>query len=246
MKQTLKKSSAKFKKGETIIEVLVALVIVTLGAATATTLIVVSLRANQFNKDSLVALNLAQEGVEYLHNLRDTNWLKFSGNTQNCWNTKPNADTCGTNNLLDPTTDSSGYALGMDADGQNTLIFVTKALDLTDGTDNDEEKYRLNYFDLNPSVNADDVDRGYGNGKKDAYDYIGSGFGAAAPVDKTKFYRSIQVKYGTIAGSSPWTTTIGAAPAVTADIMEITSTVVWMDSGVQHQANLSSALTRYK
>ncbi len=242
MKQTLKKSSAKFKKGETIIEVLVALMIVTLGAATATTLIVVSLRANQFNKDSLVALNLAQEGVEYLHNLRDTNWLKFSGNTQNCWNTKPNADTCGTNNLLEATTASSGYALGMDADGQNTLIAVTKALDLTDGTDNDEEKYRLNYFDLNLLVNADDVDRGYGNSN----DYIGSGFGNATPVDKTKFYRSIQVKYGTIAGSSPWASTIGAGPAATADIMEITSTVVWMDSGVQHQANLSSALTRYK
>jgi len=236
------------KRGETIVEVLVALVVVTIGAATATSLIVASLKANQFNKDSLVALNLAQEGLEYMHNLRDTNWIKFSGNTQGCWNTVPNSATCSVANLLPATTATSGYALGMDASSNNTLIATAKALDLTDGTDAVEEKYRMSYFDLDNSTDSDGIDRADSaslGAKLDDYDYIGSGYTGHTVVDKSKFYRSIEVQYKTIAASSPWGLSAAGSPSV-ADLMVVTSTVDWMDGAAQHQVKLSSSLTRYK
>lgn len=247
MKSKAAKTIKGLKRGETIIEVLVALVVVTIGAATATSLIVTSLRANQFNKDSLVALNLAQEGVEYMHNLRDTNWIKFSGNPQACWNTQPNLATCGPANLLAETTATTGYSLGLDASSNNTLTLLAKPLNLL-GTDAIEEGYRLNYFDLNNAVNSDNLDRTDSAslpGTQDDYDYIGSAYPGHTVVDKTKFYRSIEVQYKSIAIASPWTVTPAASPGV-ADMMVVTSTVDWLDSGVQHEVKLSSALTRYK
>ena len=81
IKKLLKLVGSKKSRGETLLEVIVALLVLTIGSASATSLIVTSIRANQFNKDSLIALNLAQEGIEYMRNLRDTNWIKFSANT---------------------------------------------------------------------------------------------------------------------------------------------------------------------
>ena len=225
-----KAKSGSMKKGETIVEVLVALVVLTIGAATATSLIVTALRSNQFDKDSLVALNLAQEGLEYMHNLRDTNWLKFSANTQGCWNTKPNStscDTSGVTTVLQPSDGTHEYALGLNAAGQTDLAYIASKLDVSDGvTATTEDKYELNY---------------YNNG-----DYVGS----SAPVAMTlstqsKFYRSIDVAYFTIAGASPWTVSPTANPLL-ADMMQVSSTVEWMDSSAMHQVKLTSALTRYK
>ena len=231
------------KKGETILEVLVALVVITIGAATATSLIVSSLKANLFNKDSLVALNLAQEGIEYMRNLRDTNWIKFSADTQGCWNTKPDVDNCSPANLIVAAVNNDGYTLG------DKLGAATSAkLDLNDGVGPAERNYVLSYFDLNPAENSDGVDKKDSGNKVailDDYDFIGSFYGGSEKVDDSKFYRSIEVDYKNIAVASPWTVTPAASPD-TADMMIVISTVQWKDGPTVHQAKLSSALSRYK
>lgn len=45
-------------------------------------------------EDRLVAINLAQEGLEVLHNIRDTNWLANPSRPWNDWNADGTADDC--------------------------------------------------------------------------------------------------------------------------------------------------------
>lgn len=231
MMKNLKRKMRRLLRGETIIEVLIALLVVTIGSATATSMILSSLKATQFNKDSLLALNLAQEGVEVMRNFRDSNWLKFSSNPQGCWNTKPNVGSCSGNVLL-ATDGSHEYALGLNASGNFDLNYLTAKLDLSGGVIGTDAPYQMNYYDLKNVVATNK-------------DYIGSG--AANPakfVASTQFYRSIDVKYYTI-NTSDWTTSAAASPDV-ADMMQVTSTVQWLDAGQVRQVALSTALTRYK
>lgn len=239
-----KKNGQHSKRGETILEVLVSLLVITIGAATATSLIVASIRANLFNKDSLIALNLAQEGIEYMRNIRDTNWIKYSANTQGCWNTKPSAATCSAANLIAQAAVTDGYTLG------DTLSAapVGVKLDISDGIAGAEANYLLKYFDLNGAVDSDGINKNDSTSKpatQDDYDFTGSFYGVIAKVDDSKFYRSVEVDYKSIAATTPWTVSPAASPS-TADMMIVTSTVQWKDGPTVHQVKLSSALSRYK
>lgn len=40
-------------------------------------------------KERIIAINIAREGLEAVRNIRDTNWLKFSGQRRQCWNHLP-------------------------------------------------------------------------------------------------------------------------------------------------------------
>ena len=77
--------SKKKPKGETLIEVIVAIGVVGLGAITASGMIISSIRNTAVNKNYLLADNLAKEGIEAVKSIRDTNWLRFSYDTENCW-----------------------------------------------------------------------------------------------------------------------------------------------------------------
>jgi hypothetical protein len=143
------------------------------------------------------------------------------------------------------STQVKGYSLG-------TVLSPLKAikLDLNDGISPAEEEYRLNYYDLYPTINSDgenildQSDQGF----KDDYDYIGT-LSSPLPagtnlVESTKFYRSINVEYRNIQAAAPWNLT--ACATVNCDVMLVTSTVQWKDGNVTHQMLLSSALSRYK
>ncbi len=230
----------KTKAGETLLEVMIAIVVVMIGAATATSLIISAIKANVFNKDLLTALNLAQEGVEYMRNVRDTNWIKFSSDTQGCWNMRPEAATCAVGNVI-ATNDggtASGYALGT---GLSTQI--ASQLELNDGVAGVESGYLISYWDRDNTFNSDGID-----GVADDLDIAGSGLLAPyVKVRDTYYYRSIYVDYKKIAVASPWGLTDPTAPEETnGDMMQVTSVVQWMDGPTRHQVSLTSALTRYK
>lgn len=89
-------------RGETMIEVLVALVIVIVGAIAALKLLALSIINIQLSAERVVATNLAQEGIEAVRSIRDTNWLRFAGERRTCWN----------NGNLAGCTDSSQIASG--------------------------------------------------------------------------------------------------------------------------------------
>ncbi len=45
-------------------------------------------------EDNIKAINIAREWIEWMINIRDTNWLRFSSDKTNCWKTKDYDVTC--------------------------------------------------------------------------------------------------------------------------------------------------------
>jgi len=65
--------------GFSLLETIVVLFIVSVGLISIVNLTISSLKAQTLNRNTLIAYQLAQEGLELIRNVRDTNWL--SGNT---------------------------------------------------------------------------------------------------------------------------------------------------------------------
>jgi type II secretory pathway pseudopilin PulG len=73
------------KKGETLLEVLIALTIITVASAAAGSAIMSAVQGLSLSKNYLIAQNLADEGLEAVKNIRDTNWMKFPIDKDTCW-----------------------------------------------------------------------------------------------------------------------------------------------------------------
>ena len=72
-------------RGESLIEIMVAIVILTTVLSSAFTVISRGLNFSEGIRERVMALNLAREGLEAVHHLRASNWLRFSGNRANKW-----------------------------------------------------------------------------------------------------------------------------------------------------------------
>lgn len=68
-------ASKKNKSGFTIIEVMVAVFIVSLSLVGILALVDSNLKVQNLNKNTLIASQLAQEGLETVRNIRERNWL---------------------------------------------------------------------------------------------------------------------------------------------------------------------------
>lgn len=97
-------------RGETIIEVLVAILILTGVLIAAFSMLNKSIDANVNVKNRIIALNIAREGIEAVRNIRDTNWLKYSGDRRGkwlCWDSETTSNACsgaGADTLLNDDT----------------------------------------------------------------------------------------------------------------------------------------------
>lgn len=74
------------KRGESLLEVLVAVVILGVFLSSILSMVNNAMATNQNIRMRVMALNLAREGIEGVRNIRDTNWLKYSGNMRDKWN----------------------------------------------------------------------------------------------------------------------------------------------------------------
>lgn len=213
--------SKRFSRGETLIEVVIALFVVAIGSITATSLIITALQSNSFSRDNLVALNLATEGIEAMRNIRDTNWLRFGFNKAGCWNMSPNVANCDDpNNIII----GSHYTVDLDINTMKWSLSqpMARGLDLGNGNPTDNEFYRLKYVDL--------------DGGSDHELYVSTQIKPVLPAavnGDSKFYRMLQIDYPA-----------NATPA-TADEMTVTSMVQWEAQGVPHQVVLTTILTNY-
>ncbi len=70
---------ARRQKGFSIVEVIAAFTIITIGLVGVLALVSQNIQAQVVNRNMLIASQLAQEGLELVRNKRDTNWL-ISGN----------------------------------------------------------------------------------------------------------------------------------------------------------------------
>ena len=72
----LKTPSLKISRGFTLLEVVAAIFILTLGLGASFSLIQQTLAMASVVESKLTAVYLAQEGIEIIRNIRDTNWLE--------------------------------------------------------------------------------------------------------------------------------------------------------------------------
>lgn len=73
------------KKGESLTEVIIAVGILMMILAPAAGLYIASNRASEVSQKSLIAHNLAQEGLDLVRGFRDTNLLRYKTKQKECW-----------------------------------------------------------------------------------------------------------------------------------------------------------------
>lgn len=121
----------KKQRGESIIESLIAIMIIMTSLVGIMVLFSGNIKANQSTKNRIIAINLAREGIEAVRFIRDSNWLIYSNNRRVCWNFNPttshlvcNSETNGMNDsplngnynaILDPN--NFKWSLKSDSDG---------------------------------------------------------------------------------------------------------------------------------
>jgi Tfp pilus assembly protein PilV len=71
--------------GISILEVIVAMAIITMGMVGVLSLVIQNVEAQYINKNILIASGLAQEGLELVRNIRDLNWLTPGVDPNNDW-----------------------------------------------------------------------------------------------------------------------------------------------------------------
>lgn len=81
------RTSLKARVAESLIETLVAVAVISITTTASLSLIRSSLVTNEVIGEKLIAMNLGLEALEAMRNIRDTNYLRFSGNPDECWNT---------------------------------------------------------------------------------------------------------------------------------------------------------------
>ena len=72
------------ERGFTLLEVMVAIFVITVGIAGVMTILQRTMFLTSISSSRLTAAYLAQEGIEIVRNVRDTNWLE-AGSTANDW-----------------------------------------------------------------------------------------------------------------------------------------------------------------
>lgn len=84
----------EFLTGFTLIETIVAIFLITVGIVGAFTLITYTVSSTTFSTQKLIASYLAQEGIEIVRNIRDTNWLEDGATLWNAGLTTTCSGTC--------------------------------------------------------------------------------------------------------------------------------------------------------
>jgi len=108
------------KKGFTILEIMITVLIVSLGLTAAVGLVINVFAYSSFNSSKLIAAYLAQEGIEIIRNIRENNWLAGNNWRDNLANGDWEADyhdasliscpsPCDYNNLRFLKIDSNGF-----------------------------------------------------------------------------------------------------------------------------------------
>lgn len=65
-------------RGQSLVELLIAMFVIIVGLTAAGAIIFSNLRIQEIASDRVVATNLAREGIEFVREIRDSNWLSGS------------------------------------------------------------------------------------------------------------------------------------------------------------------------
>ena len=77
----------KTKKATSIIEAMIVMLIIVVWITGLYDIFSSSQKLSNTTKNRIEAIEIAREGIEAMKNIRDTNWLMYGWDKQNCWNT---------------------------------------------------------------------------------------------------------------------------------------------------------------
>ena len=229
------------KSGETIMETVIALSILAIGLTMPSALIATSLRNINISKNRVIAVNIAREGIEAVRNIRDTNWLKYSGRKRICWNHLPQdliSETCDGNNPIG----ADEYVVYKNIDHRWRLAEA--------GIVDDFDNRKLYTVDIDTEVDTDkDGDK---TNDGDMYNHLPEENGGDAMgrdnVIKTSFSRVVKIEYlkndGDVVDKIAWGA-LDMAGKSALNRMRITSTVTWVRGATEQSVELKTHLTDY-
>lgn len=115
------------KKGTSIVEALVMMVMVTTGIVGLFSIFTESQKLSNSTEQRIQAIQIAREWIEWFENIRDTNWLLFGAALGNCWNVLNYNDLCFNNatTSLDIAHNGS-YIINRNTDNRWVLTPITK------------------------------------------------------------------------------------------------------------------------
>lgn len=212
------------RKGESLLEVIVAFLVLATTSSAATVLITQSLRTSGLMAERVIAGNLARDGIEAFAGFRNTNWLKFSDGKQ-CWDVIMQSILGGEKC---PGLNAKKIApnLGNIAHFKFVLEpvkFEKKLEEVTTGALKlpEDPKQTLGKESNDPYAvyeRTEEPNKGL---------FINYSKGSPVPSDPPKFYRMIQVQ------------------RIHEDALKINVIVQWRSGGAVHEVDLSSVFNNY-
>jgi type II secretory pathway pseudopilin PulG len=135
------------KKGFTLWEILVIIVVISVGLMAIISLLTYGLNYVQKSRQRIIAINLAREGIESIYQIRDTNRLRRAGRKEQCrLKTHPLLDNNNDGCSNDSWIQSGSYILDAhELSGQNylSLSWAAMWLNVGNGIDTWDLAYSL-------------------------------------------------------------------------------------------------------
>jgi len=249
------------KRGETILESVIAMTVLAVGLGIASTIMATSIRNMSASKNRIIAVSLAREGLEAVRNVRDTNWLKFGSKKRECWNHDPATDVCNdANQAIQPAS----YMIFKEKTNRGwkwRLFDLDDFVKLPQAPDNHSPPYyyntednqvyaweadtwvfanRLDLVDVDPETDTD-LDHDYTN-DTDAYNHLFIPDTNIIPLGqgtsrKSVFRRTLVISYLDHGGNTTADTS--------ANRMRIQSKVTWQEGKYEFKTDLKAELTDY-
>lgn len=212
------KRQLRSTSGFSLTEVMIGIMILTVAIVSASNLLVSMVKTNKVNVQSLQAYYLAQEGIEAIRNIRDTNWLH-------------NLDFMG-KGLYGELKFGKYYSVSLDNRGWISSGNPVDADRITD-----LNPMKAWNFGESSYVQYNDV---FGLEKKDPGGYIT----AAGTSDDPIFYRYIQILYACDNDAELKLEHFDTDECK--DFMLVRSVVEWDDGGKDREMVLETVLSNWK
>jgi type II secretory pathway pseudopilin PulG len=189
-----------------IIEAMVVLLIIVTGITGVYSLLDSSSKLADATGKRIEAIQIARDGLEAFTTIRNTNWMRFAADYENCWNVENYNIQCVWASNSSHTfglSSTEGYIIYKNSDDSFMLAKKDNS-----GWDYQDTDYRDNF-----AIQKDS-----------AWLYTQS-WGTLYGVNTTPFYtREIQIDYLNAAGASQWSASSNHP------MMKVTAKVQWIDS----------------
>lgn len=227
-------------RGDTILEVVVATAILSTILIATFNILQRAVDTNVNISNRIIALNIAREGIEAVRNIRDTNWLKYSGDRRDKWlchDSSGNPDNCdgsnfsGDGDLINGNDDANDTYYIVDFDTSVNRYYLTETTQQAEidflASQPNREQFRLYLTGSAPQ----------------RYTHTSTGNTA------TEFYRQIYLDI-----DNPYNTTVVGLPPTFCDgtpsseesctkaRLKVVSRVYWQEEGRQRVTTLETHL----